>query len=108
MVKRYGKPSYGYGNFVERQLQHYKPYKKEKIYYEFEKGQQKTKVDYKKKLDAYDKALKDWHHKYEEEYEGHYNEIIAKYVILFLLLWVGIFLLLVIAESEVVTDPASS
>ena len=43
MVKRYGKPSYGYGDFVEHILQYYKPYKKEIVYYEFEKDKQKIK-----------------------------------------------------------------
>ena len=39
MVKRYGKPSYGYGSFVEeRKLQNYKiPSKgKDNLYYEFD------------------------------------------------------------------------
>ena len=55
MVKRYGKPSYGYGNFVEEMLQYYKPYKKEIVYYEFEKDKQKIKDDYNKQKERHGK-----------------------------------------------------
>ena len=91
MVKRYGKPSYGYGSFVEeRKLQNYKiPSKrKDTVYYEFEKDKQKIKDDYKKKLDAYNKALKERSRKYEEEYEAYYGKQMNKLAWFFCLIYI--------------------
>ena len=104
MVKRYGKPSYDYVRFLDYDLPNYKPsQRKDIVYYEFEKEKQKIKNDYKKKMDAYDKALKVRKSKYENEYEDYYSETVGKYVVLFFCLWIGMFLLFVIAESEAAT-----
>ena len=61
---------YDYGFFVDYKIlnisensklhKDYVPYKKEIVYYEFEKDKQKIKDDYKKQLQKYEEELEDW------------------------------------------------
>ena len=109
MVKIDREVDYGYGNFVDYKIlkisdnamlhKDYVPYKKEVVYYEFEKDKQKIKDDYQKEMDAYDKAIELRKRKYKEEYEKYYGELKGKVIAFFCVIYVILFLIIGAIDS---------